>query len=134
MANDLVGEVLRLQAVARDLNDRWLLSVLELDNERGAGAGPSEGWAWDGASWEWSRIEGAADEEHEPVDLTVRHAAYWMPEEGDLDDDSHPWMWEVVPQVGQGDAGDPVARGSAPTARRAMLAADEELREYLSGV
>lgn len=105
--------------------------VATIENERGRGTPPADDWTWDAASWEWSRVDGAADEEHEPTDLHVRHAAYWWAEEGEIAD-GDVWTWEVVAQIGQGDSGDVIASGSSTTARRGMEAADAALLAHLA--
>jgi hypothetical protein len=82
-----------------------------LDNERGAGSGPSDGWAFDGKpAFAWAKRYG-----HRLVDITR--------------DPRHGWrvVWWIVTPDGRVDGDSHEHRGTGPLVRDLMRAADAAL-------
>ena len=95
-----------------------LAQILKCEQGKWAPEGPlSAGWTWHPEDWEWTGVAGARSEDEEPINLYVRHRAYWSDED---DQDDNAWSWFVVEQIGQGDEGDTLAAGTAPTALEAI--------------
>ena len=113
----LRGERAELQGYCDRLLADGRAAALERDelaatlaNERGEGAGPSEGWVAEPIEQIYDQYEGApADTEWASVDAWVTRS----------DDRACDWTWNVQ------QPGKPAkAKGTAPTARAAMHAAD----------
>lgn len=99
----LIREVDRLTAERDRLRDERDELCLTLDNERGEGAPPSEGWKWGGACW----VRDLPDNRQLRVSL-----------EADIDTPN----WRCWEEAAEDYSGSFIV--NAPTARAAMITAD----------